>query len=118
MSKNDRVTEDFKVIPSSGNVFADLGLAEPELALAKAKLAFAISRAIEARALTESEAGELSGLDQPRISAITRGRLSGISLDQLFRTLNALGQDVEVFVQRSDTGGEGRLTVTVDSISS
>lgn len=104
-----------KVIKSSGNVFADLGVPEPEIALAKAKLAIAITRAIENQRLTQEDAGRITGLDQPRISAITRGHLRGFSIDRLFRALNALGQDIDVSVHSPTGVRPARLTVSVES---
>src|SRR5436309_2711960 len=76
----------------SGNVFADLGLPNPDLALAKADIVQRIRNLIEARGLTQAKAAELLGLDQPKVSALARGRVEGYTLDRLFRFLNALGQ--------------------------
>jgi len=99
---------------SSGNVFADLGLSNPEERLAKADLAIAISREVQARGLTQAEAADLLGVAQPDVSNLMRGRLSGYSLERLTRLLNALGQDVEIRVRPSKTAGErGRLRVAV-----
>jgi predicted XRE-type DNA-binding protein len=61
---------------SSGNVFADLGLSDPEERLAKADLAIAISREIESRDLTQAEAADLLGAAQPDVTNLMRGRLS------------------------------------------
>ncbi len=88
-----------EVEASSGNVFADLGLPDPDLALAKAELVNRIRHLIDDRRLTQAKAAELLGLDQPKISALIRGRVSGYSLDRLFRLLNALGQSVEIHVR-------------------
>jgi predicted XRE-type DNA-binding protein len=99
---------------SSGNVFADLGLSDPEERLAKADLAIAISREIESRGLTQAEAADLLGVAQPDVSNLTRGRLSGYSIERLTRLLNALGQDVEIRIRPSQNGGErGHLRVAV-----
>jgi predicted XRE-type DNA-binding protein len=83
----------------SGNVFKDLGVHRPEEALAKAELAHKISEAIARRRLTQSEAATLLKVDQPKISALTRGRLAGFSLDRLVRFLVLLGNDVEIVVK-------------------
>jgi len=80
---------------SSGNVFADLGLPNAEDRLTKAELARKISEIIVKRRLTQMEAGELLGIDQPKISALVRGRLGGFSLERLVRFLTVLGRDVE-----------------------
>jgi predicted XRE-type DNA-binding protein len=86
-------------IESSGNVFADLGLPDADELLAKADLTVQISRIIEERGLTQSKAAALLGVDQPKVSALVRGRLEGFSIERLTRFLNALGQDVEIVVR-------------------
>ena len=98
---------------SSGNVFADLGVSEPELALAKAELARKISDAIHRRRLTQAEAGVLLGVDQPKVSALLRGRLTGFSTDRLMRFLIALGRDIDIVVRapRRTSRQKGRLKV-------
>jgi predicted XRE-type DNA-binding protein len=84
---------------SSGNVFADLGLPDaPELQV-KADLAYEISRTIDQRGLTQNEAAEILGVDQPKVSALVRGRLHGFSMERLYRFLNALGKDVEIVIR-------------------
>src|SRR5712672_2730131 len=85
----------------SGNVFADLDLPNPNLALAKAELVQRIRQLIADRKLTQVRAAKLLGLDQPKVSALVRGRVEGYSLDRLFRFLNALGQRVEICVRPS-----------------
>ncbi|MDR3550735.1 MAG: helix-turn-helix transcriptional regulator [Candidatus Babeliales bacterium] len=80
----------------SGNVFADLGLANPEERLAKAKLAIQINDLIKEKNLTQKNAAKLLDIDQPKVSDLSRGRLSGFSLDRLLRFLNILGQDVTI----------------------
>jgi len=99
--------DDIAVTPGSGNVFADLGVAEPEEELAKAQLAVHIRDAIKRRRLTQAEAARLVGLDQPKISALMNGRLTGFSSDRLLRCLTALGQDVDIVV-RAGTGRRAR----------
>jgi predicted XRE-type DNA-binding protein len=105
---------EIQVEESGGNVFADLGLREPEERLAKADLAIAISREIDSRGLTQTEAAELLGVAQPEVSNLMRGRLAGYSIERLTRLLNALGQDVEIRIRPSRTAGErGHLRVAV-----
>ena len=66
-------------------VFADLGYPRPEEALAKAELAHRISTIIERRRLTQAEAADILDVDQPKVSALRRGKLAGFSLDRLVR---------------------------------
>ena len=99
-------------VVGSGNVFADLNVPHPEEALAKAKLAHKISTLIERRGLTQAAAATLLDVDQPKISALRRGRLSGFSLDRLVRFVVLLGHDVEIVVKkRARSRGRARLLV-------
>jgi predicted XRE-type DNA-binding protein len=84
---------------SSGNVFADLGLPNPEEALAKAELAHKITVLIRQRGLTQAQAARLLGVDQPKISSLIRGRIAGFSIERLMRFLLRLGQDIKISVE-------------------
>jgi predicted XRE-type DNA-binding protein len=88
---------------SSGNVFADFGLPNPEEALAKAELAHKIIVLIRKRGLTQVQAAKLLGVDQPKVSALLRGHLTGFSLERLMRFLLRLGQDIKITVQESQS---------------
>lgn len=106
--------KDVDFIESSGNVFADLGLKNPEERLAKSELAVRIAASIKALKLTQVAAAQLCGIDQPKISKLLRGDLYGFSTDQLFRFLTALGQDIEIVVHeppRRRRRAKGKLTV-------
>jgi len=83
---------------SSGNVFADLGIKNPEEAMVKARLAHVISDAITTRDMTQVEAAELLGIDQPKVSRLVRGQLAGFSIDRLFRFVTLLGSDIEITI--------------------
>jgi predicted XRE-type DNA-binding protein len=85
-----------KITRSSGNLFADIGIPEPDEALAKADLARKINQMIESLGLTQAEAAKVLGVDQPRISALNRGRLSLFSLEKLLDFVSRLGRDVEI----------------------
>lgn len=88
--------KDYEV--SSGNIFADLEVSNPEERLAKVKLAVQINHLIEAKELNQKDAAKLLGIDQPKISALSKGKLAGFSLERLFRFLNILGQDILIEV--------------------
>jgi predicted XRE-type DNA-binding protein len=100
------------VTASSGNVFADMGLAEPEEELTKAQLASHIRQAIKRRRLTQVAAAALMGVDQPKVSALLNGRLANFSSDRLMRLLTALGQDVDITVRAKPRNrAHGRIRV-------
>jgi predicted XRE-type DNA-binding protein len=90
---------------SSGNVFADLALPNPRERLVKAKLAHRICELIAERGLTQTKAAQIMGLDQPKISALMRGKLRGFSAERLFRYLNDLGQEVEIIIRPAQPAG-------------
>lgn len=93
------MSKEIEVEKSSGNVFADLGHANPEEALAKSRLAQRIAELIEEQDLTQLQAAELLGVDQPKVSKLIRGQLREFSTDRLFRFLNALNQDIEIVIK-------------------
>jgi len=100
------MTEGIVVEESSGNVFADLGLPNPEERLAKAHLAFRIGAAIRGRRLTQARAARILKIDQPKVSRLLRGQLSGFSTERLMQFLTLLGRDIEIVVKPA--GGSRR----------
>ena len=112
--KKEKNSNRSRIEASSGNVFADLGISNPDLALAKAELVQRIRAIIAERKLTQSRAAQILGLDQPKVSSLVRGRVEGYSLDRLFRFLNALGQRIEINVmssRRSNAVADRAITV-------
>lgn len=97
---------------SSGNVFADLGLANPEREQLKAHLTLQIYRLIKRRDLTQTEAGKILGIKQPHVSALMRNRSGNFSVERLMDFLTALGQDVEITV-RPTRKEQGHVSVVV-----
>jgi predicted XRE-type DNA-binding protein len=96
---------------SSGNVFADMGVADAEERLAKAELSRIIRRTIAERGLKQAQAAALLGVTQPDISDLVRGRLGRFGLERLQRFLTLLGMDVEVRVMPKSSRRRGRLKV-------
>ncbi len=84
---------------SSGNVFADLGLADADELLIKAELALQIHTLIKRRGLTQAAAARLLGLAQPDVSQLMRLRHTGFSTDRLLRLLLKLGRDVDIVLK-------------------
>lgn len=84
---------------TSGNVFADLGFANPEREQLKAHLTLQSYRIIKQHGLTQAEAGEILGIKQPHVSALMRNRSGNFSVERLMDFLIALGQDVEITVK-------------------
>lgn len=79
----------------AGNVFADLGVADAEEHLMKAGLVARIDGVVRQRGMTQAEAAEVLGVDEPEAAALVRGHFRGYSVERLMEFLVALGQDVE-----------------------
>jgi predicted XRE-type DNA-binding protein len=86
------------IVASSDNVFDDLGFPDAQERLARAVLAHKIGAIIRDRGLTQSAAAEILGVDQPKVSALVTGRLSGFSFERLIHFPTLLGQDVAITV--------------------
>ena len=90
--------------PSSGNVFADIGMPDASEHILKAGLVARIERTIRQRELTQAAAAELMNIDQPKVSAMLAGQFRGYSVERLMRFLVALGHDVEIVVKPRKRG--------------
>jgi len=100
----------------SGNIFADLGLSNPEELLMKANLSLEIHKSIRRKKLTQVQAAKLLGVDQPKVSAIVRGDLARFSTDRLLRFLRILGNDIDIVVKpKTRSQKTGRLQVMASS---
>jgi len=97
---------------SSGNVFADLGLPNPEQELLKAQLTLQIYKIVKARGLTQAQAGEILGIKQPHVSALMRNRAGNFSVGRLMEFLNCLGQDVRITVKPTRKA-QGEMSVVM-----
>ena len=85
----------------SGNVFADIGLLNPEQALAKAEIARQVNRVLTTRGLNQTQAAGLLKIAQPRVSDLARGRLANFSLEKLLLFARLSGIDVEIRMKAS-----------------
>jgi predicted XRE-type DNA-binding protein len=86
------MSKKIQVEGGSGNVFADIGLPNPEERLVKADLAIRITEAIRARRLTQARAAHILKIDQPKISRLLRAQLSGFSTERLMHFLTCLDE--------------------------
>jgi predicted XRE-type DNA-binding protein len=100
-----------RVIESSGNVFADMGLEDADELGTKARLGAAINRIVERRGLTQAEVATALQINQPKVSALLHYKLEGFSVERLMRFLVALGQDVEIVVKEKPRTRSARIAV-------
>jgi len=105
-----------KIQPSSGNVFKDLGLENPEELKIKSGLVYRIASLIKERKLTQIEAAKFLGIDQPKISLLLSGNLDGFSTERIFRFLLALDQEIEIRVRTSSRAKKkGKISLVVEA---
>ena len=97
---------DIKIILSSGNVFTDLGFDEDkaEHLRLRSTLMIELRKLIEDRKLTQAGAAKLSGVTQPRISNLVRGRIDLFSIDTLVSMLARAGIHVDVVLSSARKG--------------
>jgi predicted XRE-type DNA-binding protein len=99
-----------RVMEGSGNVFADLGLPNPEQELLKAQLTLQIHTILKSNGMTQREIAAILGVQQPQVSLLMRNRAGSFSVGRLMEFLTALRQDVEITV-RPTRNHHGTLSV-------
>jgi predicted XRE-type DNA-binding protein len=111
--KNTTKTTIFK---SSGNVFADLRLPNAQEKHTKVRLAVAINHILGERRLSQSHAARHLRINQPKISALSRYRLDGFSVERLMHFLGRLGCDIEIVIRpRSHPRSQKSLRIQVSA---
>ena len=105
--------DDNSVTESSGNVFADLGLPNPDERQLKARLAVIVGSTIARLGLSQTAAAERLGIAQSDVSNLVRGRLRGYSLERLLTFAQTLGNDIEIKVKQPEFEREGHLRLLV-----
>ena len=99
---NKRIIDGIEVEISSGNVFADVGLADADKLKIKSGLVIEITKAVRKLDLSQEEAGRRMGLPQPKLSGLLRGDFSNVSERKLMDCLNRLGYNIEIRVKPAD----------------
>jgi predicted XRE-type DNA-binding protein len=104
-----------RVTRGTRNVFADLGFPDAPERQAKLRLAYALNQVLEARKLSQSDAAEVLGVMQPKVSALRHYKLAGFSVERLMNLLTALDQDIEIMIRRKPRSRKtGRISVVAD----
>ena len=94
-----RMIDGIEVHRGSGNVYADLGLADAEKLKIKTGLVVEIRKAMQKRGLTQQEAAKRMGITQPKVSDMMRGDFANLSERKLMDCLTRLGYDIEIKVR-------------------
>src|SRR6267154_1880687 len=89
------------ITKGSGDVFADLGFtpAESRNLHLRSQMMTALRKFIEKEGLTQADAAKRLKVSQPRVSDLTRGKISRFSLDTLVNMLVDAGLEVELRIK-------------------
>jgi predicted XRE-type DNA-binding protein len=101
-----------EVIESSGNVFADLGLDDPEILLAKAEMVRLIALTGDSRGYGDADFARVLDADLGTVADRLRGRLGRFPIERLISYLNALDFDVELSIRRSGADNPSSVRVS------
>jgi predicted XRE-type DNA-binding protein len=85
------VTESFE--RSSGNIFADLGVPDPDLSLTCAQIMLEVTNILGERGLNQTEIATLLDLSDDQVANFINGKLSQFSLDRLQQFLDTLERE-------------------------
>ena len=107
-----QLVEGVEVHRGSGNVFADLGLADADKLKIKTGLVIEIRKAMRSRGLTQQDAAKRMGVTQPKVSDMMRGDFTNLSERKLMDCLTRLGYDIEISV-RPANAAVGQLMIAV-----
>lgn len=92
-------SEALEVVRGSGNVFRDVGHANPDVEQLKAILAAEIIKMLDRQSLSVRAAHAQTGIAAADFSRIRNANLSRFTLDRLLSTINRLGARVEIRVK-------------------
>lgn len=95
----------------SGSVYAELGFKNHEGMETKSNLVMEISKVIKKKKLTQTQAAEIFGISQPKLSELLNGRFRGYSIERLIHFLNEIGQDVDIIVRSKPRNRKARVNV-------
>jgi predicted XRE-type DNA-binding protein len=93
--------ENGEITESCGNVFADMGLPNPEEELINANLTYEIFRTAQEKSLSAAALAELAKIDLPTAETLLRNRSGDLSISDLILILTRLGRDVEIKVREA-----------------
>jgi predicted XRE-type DNA-binding protein len=92
-------SDDMAIRRGGKNLFADLGYADADTHHLKAELVARMSGVMESRGLTQSQVAQQTGVSQPDISRILKGRFRDVSVERIMRMLAHLGCEIDIMVK-------------------
>jgi predicted XRE-type DNA-binding protein len=100
--KDDRTGAGYE--EGTGNVYADLGLADADDLLVRAKFGFHVYKLLLDRKLKQQEIAALLGIKQPEVSHLMNGHLNRFTTDKLLDFLKRLDRKVTIRISPHKPG--------------
>jgi predicted XRE-type DNA-binding protein len=100
---NKKATE-IEYEEGSGNVFADLGLADADELFARAQIGFYVFKILKDKELKQRDIAALLGIAQPDVSHLMNGHFSRFTTDKLLDFLKRLDQKVTIQISAHKHG--------------
>jgi predicted XRE-type DNA-binding protein len=97
--------DDSSIRRGTGNVFADLGYADPDTHRLKAELVREVMNVMRNCGLTQTDVAKATGLSQPDISRLLKGQFREVSVERLMKMLSRLGCEIDIVVKSSNQNG-------------
>jgi len=100
------------IVVGTGNVFRDLGLADPEDRKLRVQLAVRLNELIDEQRLSQAAVAKRFGIPQPHVSDLKNYKLSRFSSERLVRFLTLLDRDIDIVIRPRDSAREiGHVSV-------
>jgi predicted XRE-type DNA-binding protein len=103
---------DTRVEMGEGSIYEQLGYKEHKEMETKATLVMEITKAIRKKKITQTEAAEMLGISQPKLSGLLNGCFRGYSVERLMHFLTELGKDVDIIVRSKPRNRKARVMVS------
>lgn len=83
----------------TGNVFADLGLSDPDDRRLRVQLATRLIDLLEVDGMTQATVAKRLGISQPHVSELRNFKLGRFSSERLLYFITLMDRDVEIFIR-------------------
>ena len=97
------MVEKVKIVRGSGNVFLDIGFSpeEAQNLNLRSELMSKLEHFVSSSGLTQYECAARTGVTQPRLSDLLKGKINKFSLDALVNMLGHAGMRVRLTVKKA-----------------
>lgn len=86
------------IVGGGKSVCDEIGIPMSPIDMLKVNLAAFVSRIVQDKGMTQAEAADVLGIDQPKVSKLLRGRLAEFSVERLIGFVLALGQPIDLSI--------------------